>query len=83
MFTSVVMFYAEVTDGEVIKENNRTTRILTIPDAMWWSILTMTTVGYGDKVPVSILGRFLACVTAFLGITVIALPVAILGTNFS
>lgn len=50
---------------------------------MWWSLLTMTTVGYGDKYPFSLIGKILAALTAFLGITTIALPTAILGMNFS
>ena len=49
---------------------------------MWWSLLTMTTVGYGDKYPLSVLGKILACFTAFCGIATIAMPSAILGFNF-
>jgi voltage-gated potassium channel len=54
-----------------------------IPRAMWWSIATLTTVGYGDVVPVSGLGRLLAGGTALLGIGLIALPTGILASAFS
>lgn len=49
-----------------------------IPAAMWWSVVTLTTVGYGDTVPVTGLGRMLAAVIAVLGIGLFALPAGIL-----
>ena len=53
-----------------------------IPAAMWWAVATMTTVGYGDVYPVTVLGRILAGVTALLGIAAFALPTSILGAGF-
>ena len=49
-----------------------------IPSAMWWSVVTLTTVGYGDTVPVTSIGRMLAAVIAVLGIGLFALPAGIL-----
>lgn len=54
-----------------------------IPRAMWWSIATLTTVGYGDVVPITALGRLLSGVTALLGIGLIAMPTGILASAFS
>jgi voltage-gated potassium channel len=54
-----------------------------IPRAMWWSIVTLTTVGYGDVYPVTPLGRMLAGVTAIMGIGLIAMPTGILAAAFS
>jgi voltage-gated potassium channel len=54
-----------------------------IPRAMWWSIATLTTVGYGDAVPVTILGKMLAGLTAITGIGLIAMPTGILAAAFS
>jgi voltage-gated potassium channel len=54
-----------------------------IPRAMWWSIAALTTVGYGDVVPVTPLGRVLAGVTAIIGIGLIAMPTGILAAAFS
>lgn len=54
-----------------------------IPRAMWWSIATLTTVGYGDIVPITPLGRIFAALTAVLGIGFIALPTGILAGAFS
>ncbi len=53
-----------------------------IPTAMWWSIVTLTTVGYGDVYPVTTLGRLLGAVIALLGIGMVALPTGILGAGF-
>jgi voltage-gated potassium channel len=54
-----------------------------IPRALWWAIVTLTTVGYGDAYPVTGLGRFLAGVIAIAGVTVIALPTGIFAASFS
>lgn len=54
-----------------------------IPRAMWWSIATLTTVGYGDVVPITPLGRVFAAVTALTGIGLIAMPAGILASAFS
>ncbi len=54
-----------------------------IPAAMWWAIVTLTTVGYGDVVPATALGKFLAGCTAVLGIGMFALPASILASGFT
>ena len=54
-----------------------------IPRALWWSVITLTTIGYGDVYPESGLGRFLAAITAMLGIGLIAAPTGILASAFS
>lgn len=54
-----------------------------IPAAMWWAISTLTTVGYGDVVPITPMGRILAGMVAVLGIGMFALPTAILGAGFA
>ncbi|MCB1404785.1 MAG: ion transporter [Rhodobacteraceae bacterium] len=54
-----------------------------IPRAMWWAVATLTTVGYGDVVPITPLGRILAAITAICGIGFIALPTGILASAFS
>lgn len=54
-----------------------------IPRAMWWSIATLTTVGYGDAYPITPLGKLLAGFTAITGIGLIAMPTGILASAFS
>lgn len=54
-----------------------------IPRAMWWSIATLTTVGYGDAYPVTPIGKIVAGLTAITGIGLIAMPTGILAAAFS
>jgi len=55
----------------------------TIPLAMWWSVVTLTTIGYGDVFPISVGGRVFASFVALAGIGMIALPAGILAGAFS
>lgn len=55
----------------------------TIPDAMWWAVVTIGTIGYGDVVPVTALGKLVATGTIFAGLVLMALPVGIIATAFS
>ena len=52
-----------------------------IPASMWWSVVTLTTVGYGDAVPITPVGRALAAVIAVLGIGLFALPAGIISAG--
>jgi len=54
----------------------------TMPDAMYWAITTLTTVGYGDKVPITPIGKFIAGVTEVTGLLLFALPIGILANGF-
>lgn len=54
-----------------------------IPDAMWWTLITMSTVGYGDVSPKTPVGKFIGTVCAITGILALALPITVIGSNFS
>ncbi len=54
-----------------------------IPSTMWWAVVTLTTVGYGDIYPVTPLGKAFAMVIAILGVGMFALPTGILGARSS
>ena len=50
---------------------------------MWWALITMSSVGYGDIYPTSTVGRILASITVVLGVMILSLPVSILVQNFT
>ncbi len=54
-----------------------------IPRSIWWAIATLTTVGYGDIYPVTVLGRIAASIIAITGIGVVALPAGVFASAFS
>ena len=54
-----------------------------IPETMWWAIITLTTVGYGDVSPITPLGKFIGALTALLGVCTVALLTGIVGSAFA
>ena len=75
VLTSSFMYYAE--------REAQPDKFSSIPAAMWWGIVTLATIGYGDVVPVTDAGRLLGSVSAIAGILVLALPVGILASGFT
>jgi voltage-gated potassium channel len=53
-----------------------------LPSCMYWAVITLTTVGYGDATPITGAGRFLAGITAIMGLGLFALPVGIIASAF-
>ncbi|XP_005998694.1 potassium voltage-gated channel subfamily D member 2 [Latimeria chalumnae] len=72
---ATVMFYAE--KGSV------GSKFTSIPAAFWYTIVTMTTLGYGDMVPKTIAGKIFGSICSLSGVLVIALPVPVIVSNFS
>jgi len=54
-----------------------------IPAAMWWAMATLTTVGYGDVVPITPLGKFFGGVITLLSMGMVAIPTGLLASSFS
>ncbi|KAM6925514.1 potassium voltage-gated channel subfamily KQT member 2-like isoform 2-T2 [Xenentodon cancila] len=65
----------------VEKESNE--EFETYADALWWGLITLTTIGYGDKVPKTWNGRLLAATFSMIGVAFFALPAGILGSGFA
>ncbi len=72
--SSTLLYFAERTVNPGFKS---------VPDAMWWSIVTLSTLGYGDVVPGTIVGKMLGSVVAVLGLCMFALPASILASGFA
>ncbi len=53
-----------------------------IPTTLWWAVVTLTTIGYGDVIPVTAGGKIVTCIFSLLGIAILALPAGILGSGF-
>ena len=63
-------------------EEPTNTDVHSIFDALWWAVITLTTVGYGDIVPLTIGGKLLGMGIAFSGIALVTLPTGILTAAF-
>ncbi|XP_047123161.1 potassium voltage-gated channel subfamily C member 3 isoform X1 [Hydra vulgaris] len=72
---STLVYYAE--------RDNLPSDFESIPEAFWWAIVSMTTVGYGDMVPRSGPGKIVGAMCACCGILIVALPVSVVGRNFA
>ena len=67
----------------LIEHEAQPERFKSIPHTMWWGIVTLTTVGYGDMVPVTQLGRVLGGMTMLIGIGMLAVPTGIIANGFA
>ena len=75
LFASTLMYYLEY--------NLQPDKFSSIPATMWWAVVTLSTVGYGDMHPVTPIGKILGATIILMGVGVMALPSAILASGFT
>lgn len=66
----------------IVESHQPDTKFTSVPASMWWGMMTITTIGYGDMYPMTEWGRVLGAIVGFCGICIFALPVGILGAGF-
>lgn len=75
VFVSSLMYFVE--------KDEQPEQFRSIPATMWWGVITLTTVGYGDVYPITVIGKVLSSCLAVFGIGIIALPAGIIASGFA
>lgn len=82
MMFMVILVIVSASLMYIVEHDQQPETFSSIPAAMWWGVMTLTTVGYGDIYPVTTMGKLLGAFISICGIAMFALPAGILGSAF-
>ncbi len=83
MFVLMILVFIAATGIYFFEREAQPEHFGSIPQSMWWAIVTLTTLGYGDVIPITVAGRIFASVVTILSIGTVALPAGMLASRFS
>ncbi len=83
LFILLILLILAASGAYLVEHSVQPVKFGSIPDAMWWAIVTLTTLGYGDVTPVTPLGKLFGAVVAVTGIGMAALPAGILASGLA
>jgi voltage-gated potassium channel len=83
IFAGLILLLLSSSLMYIIENAAQPDKFQSIPDAMWWAVSTLTTVGYGDVYPITPMGKMLGSFIAILGIGLFALPAGIISSGFA
>ena len=78
-----ILLMSAATGAHIAERDGQPQQFGTLPNAMWWSVVTLTTTGYGDVVPLTPVGRIIGSLLMISGIAVLALMTGVLATGFA
>ena len=83
IFIMVIIMVIAASGIYLVEHDDQPEVFGSIPESMWWALVTLTTVGYGDVVPMTLPGKFFAACIMIAGVGLVALPTGILASSFS
>ena len=78
-----ILLITAATGAHIVERDGQPQQFGSLPNAMWWSVVTLTTTGYGDVVPLTPMGRIIGSLLMISGIAVLALMTGVLATGFA
>ncbi len=78
-----VLLVVAASGAYLVEHNAQPDGFGSIPDAMWWAVATLTTVGYGDVTPVTVMGKVFGALITLIGVGMAALPAGIIASGMT
>lgn len=78
-----ILLMSAATGAHIVERDGQPQQFGSLPNAMWWAVVTLTTTGYGDVVPLTAMGRIIGSLLMISGIAVLALMTGVLATGFA